>query len=210
MALRGATPCARTGQSSREVRGARACALGFEASERASAGGARRCGGGAAGAYERLRAHTGDAQRGRSVARRARGSTAAFAQGRKLIFRLLPLSSELSCAPQPCRGSLLRSTALQDQRRGHLHKSEAQHPPLCERDARSELARRAPAHHRSGETFSGAGVKVRQSGRKWRKWCGARCRAPNVLLSAFRVPPTPVVPPAKAGAPTRPGVAQQG
>jgi hypothetical protein len=137
MALRGATPCARTGQSSREVRGARACALGFEASERASAGGARRCGGGAAGAYERLRAHTGDAQRGRSVARRARGSTAAFAQGRKLIFRLLPLSSELSCAPQPCRGSLLRSTALQDQRRGHLHKSEVQHPPLCERNARN-------------------------------------------------------------------------
>ena len=54
-----------------------------------------------------------------------------------------------------------------------------------------------------GCTFSGGGVTDQQSGRKWRKWYCGRWRAPRVLPSAFRVPPEPVVPPAKAGARTR-------
>ena len=52
-------------------------------------------------------------------------------------------------------------------------------------------------------TFLGGRGHCTGSGRKWRKWRGGRWRAPGALPSAFRVPPEPVVPPAKAGARTR-------
>ena len=53
------------------------------------------------------------------------------------------------------------------------------------------------ARPRRNAASRGGRVTVRQSGRKWRKWRGGRWRAPEVLLSAFRVPPEPVVAPAK-------------
>ena len=51
--------------------------------------------------------------------------------------------------------------------------------------------------------FLGGGGHCTEVVGKWRKWRGGRWRAPGALPSAFRVPPEPVVPPAKEGARTR-------